>query len=52
MPDTHKLRTALSAALVLADGEAVDAAGLLIDAVAEYLDINPETLTIGEPLPS
>ena len=48
---TADLRAALSEALVLADGEAVDAASVLIEAVAHFLGIDSETLTAGEPLP-
>jgi hypothetical protein len=50
--NTEALRLSLNDAVVLADGEAVDAAGILIDAVAEYLGIDPSTITCGEPLPA
>lgn len=45
------LHAALSRAVVLADGEAIDAADHLIDAVALFLGIDPTTITIGKPLP-
>jgi hypothetical protein len=48
--DTQPLRRALSEALVLADGEAIEAASVLIEAVAEYLGLDPASLRIGEPL--
>jgi len=44
------LRTALSYAVYLADGEAIDAASNLIDAVAEFLDIDRRDITIGRAL--
>lgn len=44
------LRVALSHAVELADGEAIEAVSILIYAVADYLDIDRNAIDIGTPL--
>jgi hypothetical protein len=46
------LQAVLSQAVLLADGDAVEAAALLIPAVADFLDVPRESLHYGRALPT